>query len=451
MTTTPTSTRFGPNLRAAFDALDQAGALETTLASLAGPDLERALRHWPAWAREAQLPPEGDWATWAFIGGRGAGKTRAGAEWVRGLALGLAGFAAAPVGRIALVGETLADVRDVMIEGVSGVLAVHLRGERPVWQPSRRRLDWGNGAIAQVFSSEDPESLRGPQFDAAWADELAKWRHPDATWDMLQFGLRLGDNPRALVTTTPRPIGLLKRLLADPTTRMTHATTRDNAAHLGAGFVARIEARYGGSALGRQELDGALVEDRPGALWTRDGLDRVRVRTAPALMRIVVAVDPPATSGPKADACGIIACGLADDGIGYVLVDQSIRSVTPDQWAARAVALFHRFEADALVVEVNQGGDMVSSVIAQVDPTVPVSPVRATRGKYLRAEPVATLYTQGRVRHVGAFPDLEDEMADFAPGGLSQGRSPDRLDALVWALSALMLRPGGAPRVRRVD
>lgn len=413
-------------------------------------DLEAALGHWPTWARDEQLPPPGDWSTWVFIGGRGAGKTRAGAEWVRGLALGRAGFAATALGRIALVGETFADVRDVMVEGVSGLLAIHPRAERPLWQPSRRRVEWPNGAVAQVFSSEDPESLRGPQFDAAWADELAKWRHVEASWDMLQFGLRLGEHPRQLVTTTPRPLPLVKRLLADPATVVTRAATSANRVNLAQGFIDRIAALYGGSALGRQELDGELVEDRADALWRRADLDRARVRDVPDLARVVVAVDPPATSGADADACGLVAAGLSADGIAYVLADHTLSGAAPDIWAARAVALWHRLAADALVVEVNQGGDMVASVIAQVDAAVPVKPVRATRGKYLRAEPVATLYTQGRVRHVGAFPELEDEMTDFGPRGLSTGRSPDRLDALVWALTELLLQSRGAPRVRHV-
>lgn len=322
--------------------------------------------------------------------------------------------------------------------------------EPPPWQPSRRRIEWPNGAVAQVFSSEDPESLRGPQFDAAWADELAKWRYADATWDMLQFGLRLGERPRQLVTTTPRPIPLVKRLIADRSTVVTRAATAANRSNLAPDFYRRIAALYGGTMLGRQELEGELIEDRADALWNRADLERSRVRAAPDLVRVVVAVDPPATAGPKADACGLVVAGLAADGSAYVLEDATLSGTPPDVWAARAVALWHRFEADALVVEVNQGGDMVTTVIAQVDATVPVKPVRASRGKYLRAEPVATLYAQGRVHHVGSFPHLEDEMTDFGPKGLSSGRSPDRLDALVWGLSELLLTAAGAPRVRRV-
>jgi phage terminase large subunit-like protein len=413
-------------------------------------DYEIALFHrdWDFWARDDQLPPDGDWLTWLMIGGRGAGKTRAGAEWVRGLVFGRAGYAPHPVGRIALVGETLADVRDVMIEGVSGLLGVHDKADRPLWQPSRRRLEWPNGAVAFCFSSEDPESLRGPQFEAAWADELGKWRHQEACFDMLQFGLRLGSLPRQLITTTPRATPLLRRLVKAERTVMTHASTRANLGNLAPGFLERVVGRYQGTRLGRQEIDGELIEDRADALWSRDFIEQLRVGEAPELTRIAVAVDPPASRRKGADACGIVACGLGIDGVGYVLADRSLAEVKPARWAAVAVGLYRALDADMLVAEVNQGGDMVESVIAEVDPGVPVTSVRATRGKYLRAEPVAALYAQGRVRHAGMFPALEDEMADFGPEGLGNGRSPDRLDALVWALTALMLKPPGEPRVR---
>lgn len=408
------------------------------------------MHDWPLWARPDQMPPAGDWTVWLLIGGRGSGKTRAGAEWIRGMALGLAPFADQPAGRIALVGETQAEVRDVMIEGVSGLLAVHPPWERPTWLPSRRRIEWKNGAIAQVFTAEDPEGLRGPQFDAAWSDELAKWRYADATWDMLQFGLRLGDRPRQVVTTTPRPIPLIKRLVKDAATIVSHATTRMNAANLAPGFLDRIVGRYAGTRLGRQELEGDIIADRADALWHREALDLMRVKSAPAMRRVVVAVDPPASSSKHADACGIVVAGLDEAGAGYVLKDGSLRSVSPSAWAKRVVALYRRFVADMIVAEVNQGGEMVTQVLREVDATVPVQAVRATRGKWLRAEPVAALYEQGRVRHVGAFPELEDELCDFGVDGLSSGRSPDRLDAMVWALTALMLKGGGEPQVRVV-
>jgi phage terminase large subunit-like protein len=384
---------------------------------------------------------------WLMIGGRGAGKTRAGAEWVRGIVAGDAAFGAA-AGRIALVGETLGDVRDVMIEGVSGVLAVHPPRLKPVWKPSLRKLEWPNGALAQVFSAEDPESLRGPQFDAAWCDEIGKWRYAQETWDMLQFGLRLGAHPRVVATTTPRPTPLLRKLLADPSIAVTRARTRDNAFNLAPAFVGAITKAYGGTRLGRQELDGEMISERADALWTRDMLEAARTHAHPPYARICVAVDPPATSGRHADACGVIVAGLTEDGVVHVMEDATLARVRPDQWAARVAAAYHRWHADAVVVEVNQGGEMAEAVLRQVDAALPITAVRATRGKYLRAEPVAALYGRNQVRHAGAFPELEDEMCDFGPGGLSSGRSPDRLDALVWAVTHLALRSGARPRVR---
>ncbi|MEJ0012342.1 MAG: terminase family protein [Bauldia sp.] len=440
--------KSAPDLRRDWLALGRTKKGRAKLASLPPAEQDELLRLWDTTARDDQWPPAGDWLVWLLVGGRGAGKTRAGAEWVRGMALGRQGFAAAPVGRIALVGETFADVREVMIEGVSGILAVHDRGERPTWLPARRVVEWNNGARAQAFSSEDPESLRGPQFEASWGDELGKWKHAEATWDMLQFGLRLGDRPRQVVTTTPRPVPILRRLLKAEGTVVTRARTADNAAHLAIGFLERMAAQYGGTRLGRQELDGELIEDRGDALWRRADIETARIDGAPDLARIVVAVDPPATR--RSGICGIVAAGVGRDGIGYVLADATLREVRPAEWAARAVALYRRLGADALVAEVNQGGDMVAAVIREVDAGVPVKEVRATRGKYLRAEPVAALYAQGRVRHAGAFPELEDELCDFGTDGLSAGRSPDRLDALVWALTALMLGEGGEPKVRRM-
>jgi phage terminase large subunit-like protein len=383
-----------------------------------------------------------------MLGGRGAGKTRTGSEWVRGIALGEPDFAETPYRRIALIGETFSDARNVMVEGPAGILAVHARNERPTWSPSLRKLEWSNGAVAHVFSAEDPDSLRGPQFDAAWADELAKWKHVEETWDMLQFGLRLGTHPRQMVTTTPRPIPLLKRFLADPSVAVSRARTSDNAENLAPAFLETVVGRYASTRLGRQELDGDLIEDRPDGLWSRDMIEANRVEAAPPLMRIVVAVDPPASSSKRADACGIVAAGLDEGGTAYVLEDATASSLKPPEWAAKAVALYRRLQADALIVETNQGGEMATGVIREVDPSVPVVGVRASRGKYLRAEPVSVLYAQGRVRHVGALPELEDELCDFGPGGLTSGRSPDRMDALVWALTELMLRDRKEPRVR---
>jgi len=344
------------------------------------------------------------------------------------------------------VGESIADVREVMIEGPSGIRTI-ARETRPRFEASRRRLVWDEtGAVAQMFSSEDPESLRGPQFDAAWCDEFAKWKNLQATWDMLQFGMRLGQ-PLQLVTTTPRPVKLLKQLMAHERVHVTRMRTADNAQNLAAGFLAAVRDRYGGTRLGRQELDGELIEDRDDALWSRA---KIEAEIAPAgeLRRIVVAVDPPASARRSSDACGIVAVGLEADGRAVVLADASAAGLSPVAWAGRAVGLYHRLGADCIVAETNQGGDMVAAVIAQVDAAVPVKPVRASRGKWLRAEPVAALYAQGRVRHAESFAALEDEMCDFGPDGLANGRSPDRVDALVWAVAELMLRRQAEPRVR---
>lgn len=420
--------------------------------------LEAMLADWRVWARPDQLPPDTGqsgqpWTVWLVLGGRGAGKTRTGAEWVRGLAMGHKPFSDHPVERIALVGETQNDVRDVMVEGVSGLLSVHPRDERPTWWPTRRRLEWPNGAIAQVFSAEDPESLRGPQFAAAWLDEVGKWRYAEETFDMLQFGLRLGASPRQTVTTTPRPTALLRRLVSDPATAITRSATRDNAYFLAPSFLESIVKRYAGTRLGRQELDGEMIAERNDGLFKRQTIEAGRVVHPPVrLVRIVVAVDPPATAHRRSDSCGIVAAGMGEDDELYVLDDATLGSASPKTWAERALALYHEREADALVVETNQGGDMVAVILHDLDAGVPVTNVRATRGKMLRAEPVALLYEQGRVHHVGAFPALEDELCDFGPTksgfGLSSGRSPDRMDALVWALSALAMPARIAPRVR---
>ena len=302
--------------------------------------------------------------------------------------------------------------------------------------------------MAQAFSAEQPESLRGPQFSAAWCDELGKWRLAQAAFDMLQFGLRLGSRPRTLITTTPRPIPLIKRLVADPATALTHAGTERNARNLAPDFVQTVLTRYRGTRLGRQEIDGEIVEERSDALWSRALIEQCRVAQAPALSRIVVAVDPPASRTKRADACGLIAAGRTDEGVIFVLADETASGLSPQGWARKAIALWRRLEADALIAEINQGGDMVRAVIGEADAAVPVVAVRAHRGKYLRAEPVAQLYEQSRVKHVGAFPALEDEMCDFGPDGLSSGRSPDRLDALVWAVTSLTFGARHQPRVR---
>ena len=429
---------------------DFAAEVARLVADWPGQRLRTMLADWQLWARDDQLPPpveDAGWRCWVILGGRGAGKTRAGAEWVRAMALGKPYATTSPARRIALVGETHHDVRSVMVEGVSGIMSVHHDADRPVLEASNHRLIWPNGSIAQLFSADDPDSLRGPQFDAAWCDELAKWRRAEATWDMLQFALRLGQQPRQLVTTTPRNIPLLVQLLADPMTVVSRAPTVANAENLAPSFVAELQRRYGATALGRQELDGEIITEVAGALWRREWLDEMRVATAPDLVRIVVALDPPVTATQASDACGIVVAGVGEDGRGYVLDDRTVRGRQPHEWARAAIAAYHDHRADRIVAEANQGGEMVVSVLRQVDGTVPVSKVHATRGKWLRAEPVAALYAEGRVAHAGRFDRLEAEMCSFG-GATFAGHSPDRLDALVWALTALMLDRPRRPQIR---
>lgn len=423
--------------------------IESSLRALDAALLEHLLHDWEVWAREDQLPPmDGDWRTWLILGGRGAGKTRTGAEWVRAQALGLAPFASEPVGRIALVAETYHDARAVMVEGVSGLLAVHRAQERPTFYASRNEVVWPNGSIAQLFSAEDPDGLRGPQFGAAWCDEIAKWRRAGETWDMLQFGLRLGSLPRAVVTTTPRANSILKGLLNDPTVAVSRARTRDNAANLAGSFLAEMERRYAGTELGRQELEGELIEELKGTLWQRAWIDEHRCSAAPELRRVVVGVDPPVTTGEQADACGIVVVGLGGAERAYVLADESVQGLAPNEWARAVLGAYQRFAADRIVAEVNQGGDLVETVIRHIDRNVAITKVHATRGKWLRAEPVAALYAEGRVAHVGELPALEDEMLGFGADGRVGGRSPDRLDALVWAVTELMRHQTDAPEPR---
>ncbi|MEM6648698.1 MAG: terminase family protein [Pseudomonadota bacterium] len=406
--------------------------------------LKKALHDWVFWARTDQLPPKTtDWTTWLVLGGRGAGKTRTGAEWIQAQVR-------QGVRRLALVGETYEDAREVMIAGPSGLCATGYPEEKPSYEPSRHRLVWPNGAQAHVFSADDPEGLRGFQFEAAWADELCKWRQPEEAWSNLQLGLRLGDRPRQVVTTTPRPMALLKKLMGHKTTALTQASTYANRENLAEAFFTEIAETYAGTTLGRQELMGELVEDRAGALWSWEMIEAARVQTPPPLSRIVVALDPPVTSGPEADECGIIVAGTTGEGAekqAFILADGSSSGLSPAAWAARGVALLHQYKADRLVAEVNQGGDLVEQMIRLADPEAPFRAVRATRGKIVRAEPIAALYERGRIKHVGAFPTLEEQMTQFT-GDPGEG-SPDRLDALVWALTDLMLGPHGhGPAIR---
>jgi phage terminase large subunit-like protein len=361
--------------------------------------------------------------------------TRTGAELVRRC------IGAHLARHVALVAPTAADARDVMVEGESGLLAIAPPWDRPEYEPSKRRLTWENGAVATTYSADEPERLRGPQHDFAWCDELAAWRYP-AAWDMLMFGLRLGSDPRAVVTTTPRPTKLIKALLLDPKVVVTHGTTYDNAANLAPGFLQQIVRRYEGTRHGRQELQAEILEDVPGALWGRAVIEAGRVTSVPELARIVVAIDPAAGSGEHSDESGIVVAGKTAAGHGYVLADLSGR-YTPVEWAKAAIAAYRAHDADRIVAEVNNGGEMVEATLRMVDPGVPFTAVRAARGKVARAEPVAALYEQGRVHHLGALPPLEDQMCGFVHDfdRAAAGYSPDRVDALVWALSELLVQP----------
>jgi phage terminase large subunit-like protein len=392
---------------------------------------------WPAIARPNQLPPPGAWQIWLLLAGRGFGKTRTLAEWVCGQ------VASRQANRVALVAATAADARDVLVEGESGILAVAPSWFRPIYEPSKRRLTWPNGAIATTFSAEEPERLRGPQHDAAVCDELGSWAQP-ATWDMLQFGLRLGRKPRCLVATTPRPTKLIRELLAREggDVVVTRGKTYENRANLAPGFFDQIIRKYEGTRLGRQELDAELLDDTPGALWVHAIIDAARLSTAPLLQRIVVAIDPAVTSGEDADETGIIVAGRDANGHGYVLRDLS-GTYSPTEWARIAVAAYKSHQADRIVVERNNGGAMVEATIRMVDPNVAISTVWASRGKVTRAEPVSALYEQGRMHHIGSCPELEDQMTGFTSDfdREAAGYSPDRLDALVWATTELLIEP----------
>ncbi|ATY33333.1 DNA-packaging protein [Sphingomonas psychrotolerans] len=401
------------------------------------------VERFPIWAHNGQLDPGGDPLVWLIMAGRGFGKTRAGAEWLSALAR------QCEDGRFALVGATRDDVRRVMVEGPSGLLAVAREDEAIVWTRDRGEVRFASGAIAFAYSAEAAEALRGPEHHAAWCDEIGKWgRGGDAAWDNLMFGLRLATRPRVLVTTTPKPTALVRRVqrLANKDEASIRGRTADNP-NLPADFVAAMLATYAGTRLARQELDGELLEDVAGALWTRRLIERARISAAPELVRVVVGVDPPASA--EGDACGIVAVGLGRDGCGYVLEDATVAGASPEGWARAVVACAARHAADRVVAEKNQGGDMVASVLRGADSGLPVRLVHASRGKSARAEPVAMLYEAGKARHAGAFPELEDELCGLQAGGGYEGpgRSPDRADALVWAMTELMLGKRGAARV----
>jgi phage terminase large subunit-like protein len=385
-------------------------------------------------ARYEQRPPtDADWLVWLLLAGRGFGKTRSGAEAVR------AEILSGRVHRVALVAPTAADVRDVMVEGHSGLLAISKDQARPVYEPSKRRILWPEqGAVAFCYSADEPERLRGPQHDLAWADELASWRYPDYAWDMLMMGLRLGPRPRAIVTTTPKPLRLIRQLARAATTRVTSGSTHDNGDNLPESFLTAILGKYEGTRLGRQEIYAELLEQADGALWTRAMVESARITPLdrPEMTRIVVAVDPAVTATEQSDETGIIVAGLGVDGRAYVMEDASGR-FSADQWARRAVNLYERCNADRIVAEVNNGGDLVALTIRTVSDRAAFKAVSASKGKRIRAEPVSALYEQGRVKHVGGFPILEDQMCNWVPTGADH--SPDRLDALVWAITELAL------------
>lgn len=406
------------------------------------PEQDFIMRNWFGLARSDQSAPRDlEWSVWLVLGGRGSGKTRTGAEWVlervrRGAR------------RIALVAPTLHDAREVMLGGDSGLLRIGFAHERARYEPTRRRVVFPNGAIAYLFSAHDPDSLRGPQFDCAWGDEFCAWPDPDAVLSNLRLGLRLGRKPRLCLTSTPRPLPMLDSLLANSGTRVTRSRTRDNVDNLAPGFIDAMADTYGGSALGRQELDGEIVRDHPGAIFSRADIDQARVADAPPLDRILVALDPPATSGETADRCGLVVVGRTGEGSdaqAYVLRDASLPRAAPKVWAERAVALYHSYEADGILAESNQGGEMIEAVIHQIDPDVPVMRRHAKRSKRGRAAPVGLLYAGGRVHHVGVMKALEDELCAF--GGPHQKGSPDRMDALVWGVSELLLAQS-APRLQ---
>jgi len=388
------------------------------------------------WRRPKQTTPAGDWRKWLILAGRGFGKTRTGAEFIREQVVsGNAKF-------IALVGATAADVRDTMIEGQSGILSVFPPGQRPQYEPSKRRVTFHNGAIATAYSADEPDRLRGPNHDTAWADELAAWRYADA-WDQLTLGLRIGTHPRVVVTTTPRPVPVIKQLVEtdDGSVIVTRGSTFENISNLAPSFVSEMMRRYEGTTLGRQELHAEILDDVEGALWNRTMLDTLRVHKPPTMKRIVVAIDPAASNNSTSNETGIVVAGISTDGIGYVLDDKTLKG-SPNDWGVAALAAFNQYQADRIVAEANQGGDMVAHTLRTVDRNAPIKLVRASRGKRTRAEPIAALYEQGRIHHVGFLTQLEDQMCGWVPDITA---SPDRVDALVWALTELMIEGAKQP------
>jgi len=396
---------------------------------------------WRFWARQNQLAPVGAWRIWLLLAGRGFGKTRSAGEWVRERV-------EAGAQHLILAGATAGDVRDIMVEGESGILAISPPWDRPNYEPSKARLTWKNGARALLLSADEPDRFRGKQSDTIWADELAAWRYPEA-WDQLALGFRLGAaygmEPKGIVSTTPRPTPLIRRLLKDEKTgrtAVTRGSTYDNAANLAPAFLEEVIAKYEGTRLGRQELFAEILDDVEGALWSHDMIEDSRVVEAPDMLRVVVAIDPAVTNNEGSDETGIVVAGLGEDGHGYVLADISGRR-SPNDWAKAAVKAYHDFKADRIVAEQNNGGQLVEVNLRTVESRVSYKAVHASQGKRTRAEPVAALYEQKRIHHVGTFPALEDQMCTWEP--LTGAKSPDRLDAMVWAMTELALQPA-APR-----
>lgn len=409
-------------------------------------DLQQYDLNWRHLARPHQTPEHNDWLIWLLLGGRGSGKTRTGAEWIREQ------VAMHGKTRIALVAPTFNDAREVMLEGESGLLNIGYPSERPEFSSTRRRLNWPNGAVGYVYTAEDPDGLRGPQFDAAWADEFCAWSYPDDTLSNLRLALRLGDNPQLVMTTTPKPIPALKKLMKAKGILISRGKTSDNADNLAPTFMAAMEEAYGGTRLGRQELSGEFIEDLPGALWTRAMLETAYTSERPEFSKVILAIDPPVTSGERSDACGLVVAAMTGEGRSakaYILHDGTVQGRSPEGWARAAISLAEGWEADYILAEVNQGGELVTSVLRMFDPYIAIRTVHASRGKTARAEPVAALYEQGRVLHCGHFTELEDELAAMGTeGGLR--KSPDRADALVWAVTELMLKKRSAPRIRHL-
>jgi phage terminase large subunit-like protein len=435
------------NLTAAEVIKAQPDAIREAIRSLGQDELEAILHSWDFWARAEQKEPDNaDWLTWLYMGGRGAGKTRSGAEWTKKMALEHPGC------RIALVGPTSSDVRDVMIYGVSGLWSLHWdRADRPIHAVSKRVISWPNGSIAHTYSAEEPERLRGPQHHYAWCDEMAAWRYVEACWDMLSLGLRLefpgAITPRCYISTTPRPISTLKEIVKEDTTVVTRGSTFSNRANLSAKFFRDVVNKYEGSTLGRQEIYGEFIEDIEGALWKRATIEQNKVPFAerPLFEKVVIAVDPASSDKASANECGIIACGRGRNALAYVIADYTTHGLNPANWGAKVVEAYKKMRAEYVVVEANLGGGLVETVLKQIDPLIPIRFVQARPGqsKYIRAEPVAMLYEQGRVKHLGNFAKLEDQMCQFTGNFQKEnpGLSPDRVDALTWGITELMLDP----------